>query len=76
MNHSGNIVMSLLILCLRKFRTLTNDMANTFTSLMMQFTQCRFHTVVHLKLHIIRPQGLFLGHTDESFSAGFKVSLF
>ena len=49
---------------------------NTFTSLLTHSTQWRFYSPVHIKVHIIPSQSLFLGRTDESFSAGFQVSSF
>ena len=45
-------------------------MGNNFTSLVTHSTQWRLHTLVHMKLHIIRSQSLFLCRTDENFSAG------
>ena len=70
MNHSGDMIVSLLILFLLKFSALVNDMGNNFTSLLTHYTQWRLHTLVHMKLHIIRSQSLFLCRTDENFSAG------
>ena len=46
MNNSGDIIMYLLIVFLRRFAALANNMGNTFTSLVTQFLHSRDFTLL------------------------------